>query len=59
MSPEQAKGFQADHRGDIFSFGCILFELLTGRQAFEGETTSEILAGVLKSEADSQRSRHG
>ena len=52
MSPEQAKGFQADHRSDLVSFGCVLYELLTGRQAFDGETASEILAGVLKSEVD-------
>ena len=52
MSPEQAKGYEADHRSDIFSGGCILYELLSGRQAFEGETASEILAGVLKSAVD-------
>src|SRR5262249_10351288 len=52
MSPEQAKGFEADQRSDIFAFGCILYELLTGRQAFEGETASEILASVLKIEVD-------
>ena len=52
MSPEQAKGYEADHRSDLFSVGCILYELLTGRQAFEGETASDILAGVLKSEVD-------
>jgi hypothetical protein len=55
MSPEQAKGFAADHRSDIFSFGCVLYELLTGKLAFEGETASEILASVLKTEPDYAR----
>jgi serine/threonine-protein kinase len=52
MSPEQAKGIASDHRGDLFSFGCVLYELITGRQAFEGDTVSEVLASVLKSEPD-------
>ena len=52
MSPEAAKGFETDQRSDIFSFGCILYELLTGRQAFDGDSASEILASVLKSDAD-------
>src|SRR5215510_4541967 len=52
MSPEQAKGAEADQRSDIFSFGCVLYEMLTGRQAFEGDSVSEILAAVLKSEPD-------
>jgi eukaryotic-like serine/threonine-protein kinase len=52
MSPEQAKGFEADQRSDIFAFGCIMYELLAGRQAFQGETASEILASVIKVEPD-------
>jgi len=50
MSPEQAKGKPVDKRTDIWAFGCILFECLTGRRAFEGETVSETLAAVLRGE---------
>ncbi len=52
MSPEQAKGLPVDHRSDIFSFGCVLFEMLTGRRAFAGDSAPEILAAVIKSEPD-------
>ena len=52
MSPEQARGRKADARSDIFSFGCVLYEMLSGRQAFQGEDVSDILASVLKSEPD-------
>ena len=52
MSPEQAKGQDTDRRADVWAFGCVLFEMLTGRRAFEGATMSEVLAGVLKSDPD-------
>ena len=52
MSPEQARGHSADRRADIFAFGCVLYEMLTGQPAFRGETVSDILAAVLKSEPD-------
>src|SRR3989442_243170 len=50
MSPEQAKGREVDRRTDIFAFGCVLYELLTGRPAFEGEDVQDILGSILKSE---------
>ena len=52
MSPEQACGQQVDQRADIWAFGVILWELLTGRQLFEGSTFSDVLASVLKSTPD-------
>src|ERR1700680_4307257 len=54
MSPEQARGKAVDRRTDIWAFGCVLYELLTGKQAFQGETVTEILAAVLKGEPDWQ-----
>ena len=52
MSPEQAKGKAVDKRTDIWAFGCVLYELLTGKHAFDGEDTTEILAAVVKTEPD-------
>ena len=52
MPPEQAKGKTVDKRADIWAFGVVLFEMLTGRQLFTGETVSETLASVLKSEPE-------
>jgi serine/threonine protein kinase len=55
MSPEQARGRTADQRSDIFGFGCVVYEMLTGRQAFHGEDVSDILASVMKVDADFNR----
>jgi Tol biopolymer transport system component len=52
MSPEQARGKAVDKRTDIWALGCVLYELLTGKQAFQGEDITEILAAVVKSEPD-------
>jgi serine/threonine-protein kinase len=52
MSPEQAKGKSADQRSDIWAFGCVLYEMLTGRQAFQGDSVAEVMASVLKSDVD-------
>jgi serine/threonine protein kinase len=50
MSPEQAKGRAADRRSDVWAFGCVLYEMLTGKHAFEGEDVSDTLAAVLRGE---------
>src|SRR5438552_2638047 len=52
MSPEQAKGRAADKRSDVWAFGCVLFEMLTGKRAFEGDDVSDTLAAVLRGEPD-------
>src|SRR5439155_4310936 len=55
MSPEQAKGQEANRTSDVWAFGCVLYEMLTGRPPFEGETVSELFAGILKAEPDWSR----
>lgn len=52
MSPEQANGLRVDFRADQFAFGAILYEMLTGKVAFRGETASHVLAGVIQGEPD-------
>ena len=52
MSPEQARGRTVDKRADIWAFGAVLFEMLTGRRAFEGEMTTVVLAKVIEREPD-------
>jgi serine/threonine-protein kinase len=52
MSPEQAKGRPADKRSDVWAFGCVLFEMLSGRRAFEAEDVSDTLAAVLRGVPD-------
>lgn len=52
MAPEQARGRSVDRRADIWAFGAVLYEMLTGRRVFEGDDVSDVLASVLKSEPD-------
>lgn len=52
MSPEQASGLDADRTSDVWSFGCVVYEILVGRRAFEGDTVSSILAAVSTAEPD-------
>ena len=55
MSPEQAKAKPVDRRADIWAFGCVLYEMLTGKMAFSGETVTDTLAAVIKEEPDWSR----
>ena len=50
MSPEQVRGKAADHRSDIFAFGSILYEMLSGQRAFQGETAADTMSAILKEE---------
>ncbi|MFM9997249.1 MAG: protein kinase domain-containing protein [Phycisphaerales bacterium] len=55
MSPEQARGRPVDRRADLWAFGCVLYEMLTGRRAFDGETPSDTVASVLRADPDWSR----
>ena len=48
MSPEQLEGLEADHRTDIFAFGAVLYEMATGKRAFEGKSRSSLIASIIK-----------
>ena len=52
MSPEQAKAKPVDRRSDIWAFGCVLYEMLSGQKAFDGETVSDVLAAVIMKDPD-------
>ena len=52
MSPEQAKGEVVDKRADVFAFGCVLYELLTGKRTFDGKTITETLGAIIHKEPD-------
>jgi serine/threonine protein kinase len=55
MAPEQARGRAVDRRADLFAFGCVLYEMLAGRPAFDGDSTSDILSSVLQRDPDWSR----
>jgi serine/threonine protein kinase len=52
MSPEQARGKPVDKRTDIWSFGCVLYEMLAGRQAISGDTVSDTIVAILEREPE-------
>src|SRR6202022_3865205 len=53
MSPEQLQGKEADARSDLFAFGCVLYEMLTGKRAFEGSTAASVMGAILERPAPS------
>src|SRR6202049_1418681 len=53
MSPEQLQGKEADTRSDIFSFGCVLYEIITGRRAFDGASPASVIGAILERPAPS------
>ena len=55
MAPEQARGRQVDKRADIWAFGCVLYEMLTGVRAFDGEDVAEALGAIIHKEPSWER----
>jgi serine/threonine-protein kinase len=52
MSPEQARGKRVDGRADVWAFGCVLYEMLTGRRLFDGDDVAVVLASIIKTDPD-------
>lgn len=52
MSPEQVRGFALDHRSDIFSFGCVLYEMVVGKRPFQGATAADVMSAILREDPD-------
>src|SRR5438876_752327 len=52
MSPDQARGQKADKQSDVWAFGCVLYEMLTGQPTFRGQTVTDILSSIIRSEPD-------
>jgi serine/threonine protein kinase len=59
MSPEQLQGKEADARSDIFAFGCVLYEMLSGKKAFSGSTTASVIAAIIERDPDPRRVSRG
>ena len=58
MSPEQARGGPVDRRADVWAFGCVLYEMLVGKRAFEGDTASDVIARIIEREPDFEALPH-